>query len=82
MKNRLTAEQAHEISVNWQENKCSAYVDRALETIKANAEKGYFTADVFNPCPANVNKEECIKAMESLGFTIDHTWNDYIRWKW
>ena len=79
---RLTADQAHAIATNWQENKCSAYVDKALEAIKERAEKGYFTADVLNPRPDNVNKEECIKAMQDLGFCIDHTWSDYTRWKW
>ena len=79
---RLTADQAHAIAINWQENKCSAYVDRALEAIKERAEKGYFTADVLDPHPSNVNKEECIKAMQELGFSIDHIWKDYTRWKW
>ncbi len=79
---RLTADQAHAIAINWQENKCSDYVDRALETIKERAEKGYFTADVLDPHPSNVNRDECIKAMKELGFSIDHTWKNYICWKW
>lgn len=79
---RLTAEQAHEIATNWQENRCSSYVDKALEVIKERAEKGYFTADILNPNPNNVNKEKCIKAMQELGFSIDRVWDDYIRWKW
>ena len=79
---KLTAEKAHEIATNWQENKCSSYVDRALDIIKERAEQGFFTAVVLNPRPDNVNKEECVKAMQELGFTIDHTWSDYIRWKW
>lgn len=79
---RLTAEQAHAIATNWQENECSAYVDRALETIKKRAEKGYFTAEVHDPCADNVNKEEWIKAMQELGFSIDHTKGDYTCWKW
>ena len=82
MKNYLTAEQAHEIAINWQKNKCSTYVEQALIAIKERAEKGYFTADVLNPHPDNVNKEKCIKAMKNLGFSIDHSWNDYIRWRW
>ena len=82
MGNRLTAEQAHEIATNWQKNKCATYVDRALDVIKERAEKGFFTADVLNPCPDNVNKEECVKALKELGFSVDHTWNDYIRWRW
>ena len=79
---RLTADQARAIAINWQENKCSAYVDRALEAIKERAEKGYFTADVLDPHPSNVNRDECIKAMKELGFSIDHTWKDYTCWKW
>ena len=39
MKNRLTAEQAHEIATNWQENKCAAYVDYVLDIIKERAGK-------------------------------------------
>ena len=79
---RLTAELAHELAINWQENKCASYVDQALDIIRDRAEKGYFTADVLNPRSDNVNKEACVKAMQELGFSIDHTWNDYIRWKW
>ena len=82
MEKRLTAEQAHKIAINWQENKCATYVDRALDAIRERAEKGYFTVDVLNPQPGNVNKEECIKAMQELGFTINHSWGDYIRWGW
>lgn len=82
MKNRLTAEQAREIATNWQENKCAAYVDYVLDIIKERAGKGYFTADVLNPRPENVNKEECVKAIQELGFSIDRTWGDYICWKW
>lgn len=79
---RLTAEQAHAIATNWQKNKCSAYVDRALKTIREYAEQGYFTANVFNPRYDNINMEECIKVMQELGFSIDHTSRDSIRWKW
>ena len=53
-----------------------------MEFRRARTEKGYFTADVLDPHPNNVNKDECIKAMQELGFSIDHTWKDYTRWKW
>ena len=52
---KLTADQAHAIAINWQENKCSAYVDRALEVIKERAEKG--APKIIPHCLAVVNRQ-------------------------
>ena len=82
MKEQLTAGKAREIFEKWQENKCADYVERALATISERANRGYFTADVLDPYPENVNRDTCIKAMQDLGFVIDHTWKDYTRWRW
>lgn len=82
MKERLTAEQARAMATNWQDNKCAEYVDNALNIIKMQAQQGFFAANIQNPSPDHVNRDTCIRAMKELGFSIDHTWSDYIRWKW
>ena len=82
MKKRMTASEAYAIATKWQENKCSDYVDKALEIIEIRANQGYFTADIPDPSPNNVNRDECIKAMKELGYIFDHSWTSYIRWRW
>ena len=82
MEEKLTAEQARAMATNWQEDKCAEYVDNALNIIKMRAQQGFFTANIQNPSPDHINRDECIRAMKELGFSIDHVWSDYIRWKW
>lgn len=82
MKERLTAGQARAMATNWQDDACAEYIDNALDIIRIRAQQGFFTANIQNPSPNHVDRDECIRAMKELGFSIDHVWSDYIRWKW
>ena len=82
MEKRMTAVDAREMANNWQENKCSKYVDKALEQIAERAGKGFYSAEVPIPSPDNVNYNECVKAMKELGYTLDYQGSYYTRWAW
>lgn len=78
----LTAEEARKIATSWQSNHVSGYVNNALKAVQERARAGFFNTYVSDPSPSQVNLTECIRAMETLGYTIDTKTAGGIWWKW
>lgn len=83
MKNYLTAKQAYELAINWQENTISEAVEATLKRIEEQAKNGLFCTGVKDPVRGtNLNRDLYFKAMESLGYVVDGINDSYIFWKW
>ena len=70
MSNRLTAQEARKIAMDWRNNVCAKHVDALLGRIKAEAQHGRLCLLDFSnhdEVPNSLLK----KAMEDLGYKVE-----------
>jgi hypothetical protein len=80
--NLLTASEAHEIATKWQKNQCADYVESTLTIIKKRASSGYFSAEIRDCYPDNVDRDACRQAVKDLGYQLESIRGEYTRWSW
>ena len=82
MSNRLTAQEARKIAMDWRNNICAKHVDELLEKIKQAAQRGELELRAKDP--ADIPFALFNSAMRELGyrFTIHGCATGWSIWHW
>ena len=81
MSNRLTAEEARKIAMDWRHNTCSKYVDELLKKIKEAALRGEL--EILAKDPSDIPFVMLHAAMTELGYkACGANQTNWTYWKW